>query len=62
MDEKKGSTLSSRDPLSSHRVYWTLPSSRLHYVKDHPVTYLADLHSNEKMIPPVWGKVSKTVW
>lgn len=57
-----GSTLSTRDPLASHRVEWTLPSSRLEYVKNHPVTYLAELHSNEKMIAPIWGKVSKTAW
>lgn len=62
MQDTFGNTLSTRDPLSSHRINWQLPSSRLEYVKTHPVTYLAELHSNEKMIPPVWSKVSKTAW
>ncbi len=40
----------------------TLPSERKEYVLHHPVTRMADLHSNEKMIPPLWTKISKTAW
>jgi hypothetical protein len=41
---------------------YTLPTDRKHYVLHHPVTRMADLHSNEKMIPPLWTKISKTAW
>jgi hypothetical protein len=38
------------------------PTCRMRYIAEHPTTRLASLHSNEEMVAPVWGKVSKSVW
>jgi len=38
-----------------------LPTSRK-YIINHPVTFMADLHSAGKEIAPTWTKVSKTAW
>jgi hypothetical protein len=38
------------------------PTCRMKYIVEHPTTQLAILHSNEDMVAPVWGKVSKSVW
>jgi hypothetical protein len=38
------------------------PTCRMKYIAEHPTTQLAILHSNEDMVAPVWGKVSKSVW
>lgn len=46
----------------SYREDWLLPSDRINYIKNHQVTIMADLHTNPKMLPPLWTKISKTAW
>lgn len=41
---------------------YNLSPTYRNYIQNHPVSKLATLHSDERMIAPVWGKVTKTAW
>lgn len=48
--------------LNTYRDDNIMPTCRLKYISNHPVTQLANLHTDESMIAPTWGKVSRSVW
>ena len=56
-----------RPATTHHTTYtsredWILPTSRLEYIKNHPYTQMAKLHSDDKMIAPLWTRITKSAW
>lgn len=47
---------------SAYEPQWTLPTARKEYILYTPQSQIAQLHSNERMIAPIWTKVSRTPW
>ena len=47
-------------PMLSYREDYELPSARNDYIRSHPSTLMAALHSDERQLAPVWSKISVT--